>query len=134
MSYKILIGIAFGALSIGSAYALTAAHNLVQTQSDLALPAIAPALTQEEIDPILARPVQQETTVAPVVASLNPNLEQFAEPTKESFAAVGTSPRPLARILVPAHNTDADNDMNRSVQSSQRVTHINELWTIGVFR
>ena len=136
MSYKIVFGIAFGALSIGSAYALTTAHSLVDAKPDLSLTALEPALPRTAIAPVAIRPIQQEPVAVPVpvVASLNPDAELVTQSKAANYSAVKTSPRPLARILVPQQTTGSGGAMVRPVQKSSNAHRINELWVIGAFR
>lgn len=138
MSYKVIFGIVFGALSIGSAYALTTAHSFVDAQPDLSLTAIGPALPRTVVESVAIRPTQQEPVVAqspaPVVASLSPNAEPVTKSDTANFSAVEASPRPLARILVPQQTTGSGSAMVRPVQKSLNAPRINELWVIGAFR
>jgi len=139
MSYKIIFGIAFGALSIGSAYALTTAHSLVDAQPDLSLSAMGPALSGTAVEPVAFRPIQQEPRAAlpasgPVVVSLNPVVEPVAESDTANFSAVETSPRPLARILAPQQDAGSGRMAAPAAYNSQRASRINELWVIGAFR
>jgi len=136
MSYKVVFGIAFVALSIGSAYALTTAHSLVDEQPDLSLTAVGPALPLTAVESDTIRPIQQGRVAAPapVVASFNPNTGLVPETDTAKVSAVKTSPRPLARILVPQQNVESDSVMLRPVQNTSDVSRINELWVIGAFR
>lgn len=131
MSTKVFIGIAFGLLSMGSAYALTTAHSLVADAPDLNPSIVAPSLPQNTIQTKESRPIQEKSdmSLAPVVASLTPDVDLDIQTQAEQFDAIETSRRPPARVI-----SQQSVETVPRPQNNQRISKIGELWAIGVFR
>jgi len=131
MSSRVFIGIAFGLLSIGSAYALTSAHSLVADAPDLNPPMATPLLPRNAVQAMETRSIQenQGSQPAPVVASLNPEVDSGMKTQADRFDALETSQRPPARVILQQSAEPAPVSPD-----NKRITKIDELWTIGVFR
>ncbi len=84
-----------------------------------------------EIRPIQARSIQdsQNSQSAPVVASLNPEVDSGMQTQANRFDALETSQRPPARVILQQSAEPAPVSPD-----NKRITKIDELWTIGVFR
>ncbi len=84
-----------------------------------------------EIRPIQARSIQdsQNSQSAPVVASLNPEVDSGMQTQANRFDALETSQRPPARVILQKSAEPVP-----ETPDNKRITKIDELWTIGVFR
>ena len=71
----------------------------------------------------------QGSQPAPVVASLNPEVDSGMKTQADRFDALETSQRPPARVILQQSAEPA-----AVSPDNKRITKIDELWTIGVFR